>query len=240
MSAITALNNRRNVSAGQYDSLEFLLQVGLSAKSHPEYILTLTAMTESRGQFTGQLLEKKPEEPSEQGDGVKSADFSLSEEKNTNWETGDESVVSDCLLSPWFLSGVLWGMCCLSHHHPRHTAAHNDTTVSRTTTSQSSRNTIISVHDDTVCRQTRALKMWRTSVRWSSKRLKVDWKRWWISCLTCQPQASSGAFKAWMFCWTLIFYKASRWPGRSNDTCQSRQSFALIAWSLTFTVTLLN
>lgn len=69
------------MSAGQYDSLEFLLQVGLSAKSHPEYILTLTAMTESRGQFTGQLPEKKPEE---QSDGVKSADFSLSEEKNTN------------------------------------------------------------------------------------------------------------------------------------------------------------
>lgn len=93
----------RNVSAGegrgQYDSLEFLLQVGLSAKSHPEYILTLTAMTESRGQFTGQLLEKKPEEPSEQSDGVKSADFSLSEEKTQTekQETRVWSVTVCCL-----------------------------------------------------------------------------------------------------------------------------------------------
>lgn len=64
--------------------------------------------------------------------------------ENTNWETGDESVVSDRLLSLWFLSGVLWGMCRLSHHHhPRHTAAHNDTTVSRTTTSQKSRNIVM-------------------------------------------------------------------------------------------------
>lgn len=58
----------------------------------------------------------------------------------------EESAVSDELLSPWFLSGVVRNVQSESlcrrhrhhrhrrhhHHPPRHTAAHNDTTVSRT------------------------------------------------------------------------------------------------------------